>query len=146
MSYGLRATARHVALVGILIFSPASFSLSFKKVWALQLDFSSSTSALLASEKTKLIEFIEKIQRDPSCVEFAISEGYADISEGKKDQARKLSEERAQYVADLLQRYGVPARLIHKKVSHTLPGCAGSRNACAVIEVQSSRRGAPTCP
>jgi hypothetical protein len=93
----------------------------------------------------RLIEVLEKSRRSRECVEVAIAHGFSDSSEGSAAQIRKLAEARAQYVAELLERYGISSAVIAKEAK-TFNGCERKPNACVLVEIVINAREATTCP
>jgi hypothetical protein len=130
-----------LVLPGLLLVSTPAVSLSFKRVWAVDLRFEARATALPAGERTKLASKLDEVRRSGDCVEYVISHGDAEIGvDGDMVEARRVALERANFVANLLRTYGIPAALIY---SHIPP--AVLTNSAAAVEIVSIRRGALPC-
>jgi len=119
---------------------------SWKKVFVHEASFEARATALSASEREKLNEKLREVQSSGGCIEYVVVTGHAD--EGTEGSgSRALARARSEYVATRITNAGIPSGLVQARVpTVVLAGCGRSSGACAEVEIQIARRGAPTCP
>lgn len=142
----LAARLGFVFAAGALCLPQSALATSWKEVFAEEVSFKEQATALTASERDKLHAKLREVQASGGCIEYVLVTGLADEgAEGARSRALAMA--RAKYVAARISAAGVPSGLVHAAIpTAVLSGCVGSSRACAGIEIQTIRHGAPTCP
>jgi hypothetical protein len=97
----------------VLAAASASICAFQKPTYGVDVHFAKSAVALSAKEREKLIQALDTVRnRDWCAFEAAYVSAYEDPREGPPDHVKKLARSRADYLANLLRAYGVPASLV----------------------------------
>lgn len=118
-------------------------STSDRMVWAEDVQFATGAASLPAEERSKILSKLSEAQAKSACLDYVIAVGFAvEGLEGAREPARRLAMRRAQYVADIVQRTGIPAARVFPRIPVAdLTGCSKASEACVLIEIQGRRPG-----
>lgn len=130
----------------IVIWPLIANSTSDRMVWAEEVRFATGAASLSAEERNRILSKLSEAQAKSACLDYVIAEGSAvEGLEGAREPARRLAMRRAQYVADIVKRTGIPsARVFTRIPAADLTRCSKGSGACVSIEIQGRRPGS-TC-
>lgn len=132
------------------IFNASALSIT-NRTLDIEVDFEDRSVSLTVVERQKLEAAIDTVRGEDWCgFAFALVTAHALSSEGPNVSLQNLSDRRALYVAELLERLGVPkARIYHEGKSdrYTSAGWAYGRRAELRLQADASERQTATpCP
>lgn len=132
------------------VFCAAAYSIAYRTL-EVDVDFEDRSVSLTASELQKLEGAIDTVRGEDWCgFAFALVTAHALSSEGSSTSLQYLSDQRALYVAEILERLGVPKSRIYyegKSDRHTSAGWVSGRRVELLFQAEGSER--PTsipCP
>jgi outer membrane protein OmpA-like peptidoglycan-associated protein len=131
-------------------FSAAALSTAHRTL-EVDVDFQDRSTILTATELQKLQGAVDTVRGEDWCgFAFALVTAHALTSEGSNDSLQDLSDRRALYVAELLERLGVPKSRIYfegKSDRHTSAGWAAGRRVELQFRAEGSENKTSTpCP
>lgn len=151
----MATTSSVVRLLLILVaasaaFSAAAYSTAFRTL-EVYVDFQDRSTSLEVPELQKLEGAVDTVRSEDWCgFAFALVTAHALSSERSKNSLQELSDRRAIYVAELLERLGVPKSRIYyegKSDRYTSAGWAVGRRAELLFQAVGSERQTSTpCP
>lgn len=132
-----------IFFAAFVIWPPLAMPKSNWMVWAEEVPFAIGATALPAEERTKILSKLSEAQAESACFDYVIAQGSAvEGLEGARKPARHLAMERAQYVADIVRKAGIPsARVFPRIPPAVLAECSKNLGACVQIEILGRRPG-----
>lgn len=135
-----------VLFAAFVIWPPLAMPESDRMVWAEEVQFATGATALPAEERTKILSMLSEAQAKSACLDYVIAQGSAvEVLEGARKPARHLAMERAQYVAGIVRKAGIPSARIFPNIPPAVfTECSKHLGACVHLEIQGRRPGS-TC-
>ena len=147
MATGIHATRRTLLLpvlaLALICGHVKSHALSIRASHDMVVVFANRASALGAEERERLARALDVIREEWCGFNVAIAVGHAERSEGSPRAVEKLSQLRAQYVANLLRNFGVPPDRVYSDSKGAKQAIEGQKNARVEVTFAGEGTGRP---